>query len=512
MKTIAMYLPQFHRTPENDEWWGEGFTEWTAVKRAEVLFEGQNQPRKPLNGNYYNLLDKSTMEWQAGLAKEYGIDGFCFYHYYFKDGRKILEKPAENLLGWKDIDMPFCFCWANETWARTWSNVGDKNSWGDKFEQKNVKKESADTGILLPQVYGQEQEWKDHFYYLLPFLKDERYIKCGDRPVFVIYKPEQIYCLQRMITYWKELAKIENIPEIYIVGINVNHKMKGLDSILWLGPRSFRDIECTNRTVPLYKKDGVSINNYRDFWEAGLNAKQVDGCPTYFSAVVGFDDTPRRGKSGLCIEDATPELFEEYFYKLLKLSAKLENEFVFINAWNEWGEGMYLEPDLTHGYAYLNAVKNCLEKLKTYDASQEMSIGTESTEVNAMRQQVRKYRGYFQLLNEWMKLKEQKKGLEKYFTDYHMDYIAIYGWADLGKHLYQELNESGISVKYLVEQHGSVENGVLSIEEFAKKSGEVSGVVVTATYDYNAIYEALEGKVDCPIISLEEVVYSISNS
>ena len=123
IKTIAMYLPQFHETPENNKWWGEGFTEWTAVTKAEKLFEGHNQPREPLSNNYYNLLDRKAMEQQAGLAKQYGLDGFCFYHYYFKNGKKVLERPAENLLKWKELDMPFCFCWANEGWARTWSRA-----------------------------------------------------------------------------------------------------------------------------------------------------------------------------------------------------------------------------------------------------------------------------------------------------------------------------------------------------------------------------------------------------
>lgn len=123
MRVIAMYLPQFHRVKENDIWWGEGFTEWTSVRSAERLFPGHEQPHVPLHGNYYDLLQPETMRWQAELMKRFGVDGMCFYHYYFKDGRKILEKPAENLLQWKDIDMPFCFSWANESWVRSWSRL-----------------------------------------------------------------------------------------------------------------------------------------------------------------------------------------------------------------------------------------------------------------------------------------------------------------------------------------------------------------------------------------------------
>lgn len=165
-QVYAFYLPQFHRTPENDEWWGEGFTEWTNVKNAKPLFPGHYQPHEPLD--YYNLLNKETMEKQAALMHEYGVDGMCFYHYYFENGRKILEKPAENLLKWTDITMPFCFYWANQSWIRSWSNMAGGNKWTEIYDQS--KKEEGD-GVLLRQVYGGRNEWKDHFYYMLPFLK-----------------------------------------------------------------------------------------------------------------------------------------------------------------------------------------------------------------------------------------------------------------------------------------------------------------------------------------------------
>ena len=194
-KIIVRYLPQFHRTKENDEWWGEGFTEWTTVRKGKSLYNGHLQPREPLNGNYYNLLDKNTMKWQADLARKYGIDGFAFYHYWFKDGKQILERPAENLLKWKDIDMPFCFCWANETWSRTWSNLMNGNVWAGEFEQKS---ECNDNGILLDQKYGLSGAWIDHIKYLIPFFQDKRYIKHNGKPVFMIYHPEEMHCLPDM--------------------------------------------------------------------------------------------------------------------------------------------------------------------------------------------------------------------------------------------------------------------------------------------------------------------------
>ena len=184
MKVIALYLPQFHNIPENDEWWGDGFTEWTNVRKAVPYFEGHNQPEKPLNGNYYNLLDDNVKIWQADLAKKYGVYGFCYYHYWF-NGKKLLEKPMEQMLANKSIDQHFCVCWANEPWTKAWVN---------------------ETKVLIPQKYGREKEWKEHFDYLLPFFKDERYILHDGKPLMVIYRPQVIDCISEMITYWNKLA------------------------------------------------------------------------------------------------------------------------------------------------------------------------------------------------------------------------------------------------------------------------------------------------------------------
>ena len=213
MKVLAMYLPQFHRVKENDEWWGEGFTDWTTVKQAKPLFEGHNQPHVPSDENYYDLLDKNTMRWQTSLMKKYGIDGMCMYHYWFEDGRKILEKPVENLLNWKEIDMPFCLCWANETWARSWSGLQNVNVWADTCEpdKKTGKK------ILLKQRYGNYKDWKEHFEYLLPFFRDDRYIKVDGKPVFVFYKAECIPCFEDMVEAWQQLAIESGINGIYII-------------------------------------------------------------------------------------------------------------------------------------------------------------------------------------------------------------------------------------------------------------------------------------------------------
>lgn len=507
MNTIAMYLPQFHRIPENDRWWGEGYTEWTAVKKAEKLFEEHNQPRVPMDDNYYNLLEKSTMQWQAELAQKYKVDGFCFYHYYFKEGKKVLEKPAENLLAWKDINMPFCFCWANVTWARTWSKIDNSTWWTDKFEKG--KQEESSNGILLEQDYGSEKDWKEHFYYLLPFFGDERYIKYEGKPVFLIYVPEKIYCLQRMIRYWNELAHQENIPGIYVIGANINHKMSGIDGILMLSPTANLNIELANKQLKSYKSQGVSVYDYTDMWNVSLKMKKIPESETYFGAVVDFDDTPRRGENGFCLRGTTPELFEENFYKLLEKSAALNNEFVFINAWNEWGEGMYLEPDEKNGFRYLEAVKRCVEKIENCDLSRlkaAVEPEPESAEINDLRKRIRKFRGYYEIVHQWLKLKEQGRSLEKYFTVNGYHDIAIYGWGELGQHLYEELKESQINVRYIVDRNAKSDGKIVSVDKLTEKDADVSAIVITAVFDFDNIYNDLKDRVNCPIISLEEVV------
>ena len=200
MKIITFYLPQFHEIPENNEWWGKGFTEWVNVKKAQPLYEGHEQPRVPLNENYYNLLDPNVQVWQAKIAKEYGVYGFCYYHYWF-NGKLLLEKPMENMLKNRDIDIPFCVCWANEPWTRAW--VGE-------------------TKVLIPQLYGEKREWKEHFDYLLPFFKDSRYICDDGKPLVVIYRPEVIECLNEMLDYWNELAIQEGFEGVLNIISNFN--------------------------------------------------------------------------------------------------------------------------------------------------------------------------------------------------------------------------------------------------------------------------------------------------
>lgn len=370
-KIIAFYLPQFHTFPENDKWWGKGFTEWTNTKRAIPLFKGHNQPRTPLNENYYNLLEDDVKKWQCDLAKEYGIYGFCYYHYWFKDGKKLMEKPLEQMLKNKKIDMPFCLSWANEPWSRRWD--GSENE------------------IIMPQEYGGKEEWKKHFEYLYDFFIDERYIKINNQPIFVIYKPELITDINDMLDYWNELAKEKGIEKIqFIYQYPQFHYMEEKDDsrfsfgiqfepIFSTGDMEYKMLNKKKKIAFLLKNTGIfarkiknklkkvlrikrpSTYSYDKVWKRILKTKPANE-KMILGAFVDWDNTARRGINAVCYKGANPEKFKEYMSELI---IKERNEYhkgmIFINAWNEWAEGAYLEPDEKYGYKYLEAVKEVLK-------------------------------------------------------------------------------------------------------------------------------------------------------
>lgn len=500
MKVLAMYLPQFHRVKENDEWWGEGYTEWTAVRNAKPLFEGHNQPRIPLHEKYYDLLEKDTMKNQAELAKKYGIDGFCFYHYYFKDGRKILEKPAENLLRWNDIDMPYCFCWANETWARTWSNVTGGNSWGSKFEKKKSVEEN---GILLKQDYGNEDEWLKHIEYMLPFFQDARYIKRDGRPVFLIYKPDQIYCLGRMVDVWNEFLYKRMKTNLYVIGVNTSHRIAGTDAVLFLGPGAYRTTDLTGEVLKTEKKNDVLINSYTDICKIALEMLPVNECQTYFSAISGYDDTPRHGDRGICIEGSTPELFEKHLIEIMEKNESLGSDMTFINAWNEWGEGMFLEPDEHFSYAYLEAVKHCKEPEKVVEEKKGETGQVEK--IDKFRRSTNKYKEYYEIMSCWLDLKNREISIGSLLQNRGYKKIILYGFGNIGKKVYSELLNSSIEVLYVVDKY-STEKKIIRLENLKYIEGTADAVIVTPTYDFAIIYDDLKKIVSCPVISFLEII------
>ncbi|MCX8128612.1 MAG: glycoside hydrolase family 99-like domain-containing protein [Clostridia bacterium] len=355
MKIIAMHLPQFHRIPENDKWWGTGFTEWVNVRNSKPVFEGHNQPRVPYNEYYYDLTDREARVWQAQLAKKYGIYGFCYYHYWF-NGKKLLEKPIEALLEDKEPDFPFCLSWANEPWSRAW--------------------EGKETQVLMPQVYGAEPEWKEHIDYLIKFFKDPRYIKIDNKPVFLIYRTSSIPDLDRMIELWTKEVKNSGLQGIYLIEtLNSFQKVSNTelsDAVMEFEPMFTIKHEISPAAKIkrlLNKKTGQpDILDFNSIWNIILKRRNVYGKKTIFrGAFSGWDNSPRKGKKATILKHGSPGKFGHYLRQLAqqKTRININEDYIFINAWNEWAEGAYLEPDCSTGFAYLEEIKRLVNETNT---------------------------------------------------------------------------------------------------------------------------------------------------
>lgn len=373
VKVIAFYLPQYHEIPENNQWWGEGFTEWTNVKSGQPLFDGHYQPKVPLNRNYYCLLDNKTLHWQAELAQKYGVYGFCYYHYWFKNGKKLLEKPAEIMLRDESINQKFCFCWANENWARTWD--GGNNE------------------VIMPQEYGGEKEWDEHLEYFIPFFKDKRYIRMDSSPVLLIYRPDIITELDGMLRHWKQKIKDYGFDGLVIISqhpagyFSAKYDASNINGYVMFEPQFTRTIFqgktieqtmmrrkifsaihtarlsgvvgclagfkkkiCALTPVP----QSAEVNDYDVYWNSIIERKWSD--PKLIpGAFVDWDNIARK-RNGMLFKNADPRKFKEYLARLADKCMEEKKEFIFINAWNEWGEGAYLEPDEKNGYNNLEAV------------------------------------------------------------------------------------------------------------------------------------------------------------
>lgn len=360
MRVIAFYFPQFHSIPENDMWWGNGFTDWTKVKAAVPQYKGHQQPEVPYQKNYYTLLNPEIQVQQAKLAEQYGVDGFCYYHYWF-EGKLLLEKPMENMLNNREIRMPFCISWANETWARTWDGQEDN--------------------ILIQQNYNEDRAaWKRHFDYLLPFFQDERYITHEGKPMFLMYKPQFITECAQMISYWKELAVEAGFPGLYVgyqhhTAFNFDMEKCGLDFGVEFEPfytvREFKKeiqrpldkVRYLIRHPKWFKRKLAEkifrkpvIFDYDLVWERILNRtpEKKNVMPGAFPA---WDNTPRRGNYANIFRGASPEKFQKYYAQRVTRAKEVYHaEYLFINAWNEWAEGAHLEPDEVNGFGYLEAL------------------------------------------------------------------------------------------------------------------------------------------------------------
>lgn len=360
IRPIAFYLPQFHPIPENDEWWGKGFTEWTNVAKAKPLFKGHYQPHIPADLGFYDLRVSEVREAQAEIAKKYGIQGFCYWHYWFGNGKTILERPFTEVLKSGKPDFPFCLAWANETWSGIWHG--------------NPKR------ILAEQLYPGKDDYVKHFFYVLDAFKDERYIKVDGKPIFVVYKPNQIPNLKYFIELWKNLAVKEGLSGIHFImnGYNEDPVIHGYDASIVIG-NLFKEAQANIFTRAFNKVFYILKNEYDQYSKVRLRAKKIFNIPNkyYYKDYVencnnqklqsneypillpNWDNTPRSGYNGKVLKDSSPELFRIITRKVLQQLAAKENgeRLLFIKSWNEWAEGNHLEPDQKFGTAYLEVLQ-----------------------------------------------------------------------------------------------------------------------------------------------------------
>lgn len=374
-RVIAYYLPQFHPIPENDEVWGKGFTEWTNVAKAKPLFRGHYQPRIPADLGFYDLRLPEIREQQAQMAREAGIEGFCYYHYWMGNGKQLLQRPFEEVLASGKPDFPFCLCWANHEWTtRTWQNGGK-------------------TKIIAPMVYSGDEDYTAHFNYVLPALRDKRYITVDGKPLFSIYDPYHFTDVRRFMELWRQLAKENGLPGIHFTAwmsststikrkddgsierVLPNLKSSadvynqilslGFDSItsygksraemLYMGKYKRIITKYVHKHIPFlpslrynYAKVMPHFFAPEDSWENVF--------PTIFPQ---WDRTPRAGRSEGIYVNATPENFKRHIEDALNVikDKQQEHQILFLKSWNEWGEGNYVEPDLRYGHGFLDAIR-----------------------------------------------------------------------------------------------------------------------------------------------------------
>lgn len=348
-RIVAFYLPQFHPVPENDRWWGKGFTEWTNTAKATPMFRGHYQPHVPADLGFYDLRVPETRIAQAEMAREYGIEAFCYYHYWFA-GRRMIERPFNEVLASKQPDFPFCLCWANQTWSGVWHGAPDR--------------------ILIEQTYPGLDDHRAHFETLLEAFRDPRYMTVDGKPVFVLYAPSDIPDVVKVIDFWRELAVTAGLRGLHMVSCGHhppgwNPGGHGFDAVTIFALPERRPWVSRRRPVTWLKRqydDTVGRPTVYSYAEIlpHLLPEPIAGLRNYPTVIPGWDNTPRSGKNGLVLHGATPELFRIHVRQALdRVRGTLrEHNLVFVKSWNEWAEGNHLEPDLKFGRGYLEVIRS----------------------------------------------------------------------------------------------------------------------------------------------------------
>lgn len=352
-RAIALYLPQFHPIPENDEWWGKGFTEWTNTAKAKPLFRGHYQPHVPADLGSYDLRVGETRVQQADLARSFGIEAFCYYHYWF-GGRRLLNRPLDEVVASREPDFPFCVCWANETWTGIWHG--------------------APRRILVKQTYPGKADHEAHFRTLLPAFSDRRYLRVDGKPLFLIYMPFSIPDSGATLAFWRDLARRSGLGDLYIVGVSRQTDVTGDLSTLGYDA-AIRTPDMKMREYAEWHRDPVAwlrykvgrwrgiptVHDYADFAKRNRPVR-VTEYEAYPLVVHAWDNTPRAGKGGIAYKNPDPEIFRALLRDAVDavIDKPIERRLIFLKSWNEWAEGNHLEPDLKYGDAYLRVVSDVL--------------------------------------------------------------------------------------------------------------------------------------------------------
>lgn len=348
VRTIAFYLPQFHPIPENDHWWGKGFTEWRNVAKAVPNFAGHYQPRQPADLGHYDLRVAGIMEEQAALARRYGIHGFCFYYYWFA-GHRLLEMPVERMLQTGQPKFPYCLCWANENWTRRWDGM--------------------DQEILIGQQHSEEDD-RAVILDLIRHFRGENYIRVNGRPLLLVYRVGLFPDFARTAAQWREICRKEGVGEIHLamvesfemVSSGVSPEQYGCDASVEFPPLGMAEVKPPSGPIVNPEFCGATAD-YRDL-AARFATREQPAYKRFRCVMPGWDNTARRQHSGFCFEHATPGAFQAWMEAAVEQTMRCysgDERVIFVNAWNEWAEGAYLEPDRRFGHTYLEAIRNGMD-------------------------------------------------------------------------------------------------------------------------------------------------------
>lgn len=358
IRAIAFYLPQFHPIHENDEWWGKGFTEWRNVVQGRPLFPGHYQPHLPSDLGFYDLRIPEVREEQADLARRYGIFGFCYYHYWF-NGRRLLQRPFNEVLESGKPDFPFCLCWANENWTRAWDGGAQH--------------------ILMEQHYSSDDD-RDHIRSLLPAFLDPRYIRIDGRPLFLVYRTGLLPEPRRTAEIWREEAIKAGLPDLYLARVErfsagEDPAIAGFDAAVEFAPDkpavekrlNFKGLRgwLSRRGIISHAYTDHRIVRYCDVMH-DMMSRPLPAFKRFRCVTPMWDNSARRKKHAWILKDSTPDLYERWIHSVAaETKARLSGDerIIFINAWNEWAEGNHLEPDLKWGHAYLEATRRALDSV-----------------------------------------------------------------------------------------------------------------------------------------------------